>query len=42
MNKEPIEYEESRNPMSVAELRERLERCVNDEGWTLDDFVSEG
>ena len=42
MNKELIEDEESRNPMSVAELRERLERYVNDEGWTLDVFVSEG
>ena len=30
MNKEVIEDKESRNPMSVAELRERLERYVND------------
>ena len=31
MNKELIEDEESRNPMSVAERRERLERYVNDD-----------
>ncbi len=42
MNKALIEDEESRNPMSVAELQARLERYVNNEGWTVEVFVSDG
>ena len=41
MNKALIEDEESRNPMSVAELRDRFGRFVGEEGWTVEVFTWE-
>ncbi len=42
MNKELLEDEESRNPMNVVELLERLVRFVDHEGWTVELFTVEG
>ncbi len=42
MNKELLEDEGSRNPMSLDELRERLVRFVDDEGWSVELFTVAG
>ncbi len=39
MNKELLEDEQSRNSMSVAELRDRFVRFVRDDGWTVAVFT---
>ncbi len=42
MNRELIEDEGHRNPMTVPQLKERFRRFVREEGWSVDVFVLGG
>ncbi|PSH62234.1 GNAT family N-acetyltransferase [Phyllobacterium sophorae] len=42
LNRELIEDEKHRNPMTVPELKERFLRFVNCENWTVDLFIQNG
>jgi GNAT superfamily N-acetyltransferase len=39
LNRELIEDEGHRNPMTILELRQRFERFVTQEGWSVDIFL---
>jgi ribosomal protein S18 acetylase RimI-like enzyme len=42
LNRELIEDEKHRNPMTVLELKERFIRLVNRENWMVDLFIQNG
>lgn len=41
MNKELLEDEKIRSPMNVAALRDRFDRFVDEDGWSIEVFLKE-